>query len=248
MARMSIDDMLSRDPRITVLASILGWSRRETAGCLVMDVWPICYDQRTHLISERVLDAAAGHVGFAKAMVEAELAEMDRSGKIHVRGARERIEYLERKRDSGRLGGIKSAESRLNDPKQTSSTGGSTPQARRNPPSPASAPDHSPAPPPVSDRIPAPPSTKSERRKCRLPADWVPRDEERRSAVARGLDCDAEAIAFRDWHDSKGEPHLDWDAAFRTWLRNAVKFGRASKTKNQTGFDAVMRIANGDDE
>lgn len=157
VARMSIDDMVGRDPRITVLAKLLGWSRRETLGCLVGEVWPITYDQRTHLISERVIDAAAGHEGFAAAMIEADLAARDRSGKVRVGGAKERVEYLNHKTRAGRQGGIKSAESRNKDPKQTPSTGGSTPQARGNPPvpdpSPASAPD------PVPDRERGAPAT-----------------------------------------------------------------------------------------
>lgn len=166
MARMSIDDMLGRDPRITVLASILGWSRRETAGCLVLDVWPICYDQRTHIVSERIIDAAAGVAGFAKAMVESELAHLDRSGKIRIRGARERIEYLERKSNAGRQGGLKSAEARGKytkqtastsqaNVKQTSSTSGTSAQAPRNPSATASVPPSAPV--PASDPPPAPP-------------------------------------------------------------------------------------------
>jgi hypothetical protein len=151
MARMSIDDMVCRDPRITVLASLVGWSRRETVGCLVLDIWPICYDQRTWLVSERVIDAAAAHIGFAAALIEAELAVRDRSGRVRIKGAKERIEYLERKSAAGRQGGLNSAESRRNAPKHSSSTTGSTPQAPRNPPvpdpSPPSAPD--PVPPPV---------------------------------------------------------------------------------------------------
>lgn len=141
MARMSVDDMVARDPRITLLASQLKWSRRETVGCLIADVWPICYDQRTWLLSERVIDAAAGQDGFAKALIECELATVDRSGKVCIKGAKERIKYLDHKTAAGREGGLKSAESRRKTPKQTSSNGGSTPQAAGNPPvpSPASA-------------------------------------------------------------------------------------------------------------
>jgi hypothetical protein len=152
MARMSIDDMVARDPRITVLAKLIGWSRRETLGCLVGDVWPITYDQRTHLISERVIDAAAGLDGFAKAMVEAELATRDRSGKVRIGGAKERIKYLDKKTRAGREGGLKSAESRRKASKQTSSSGGSTPQAAGNPP----VPDPSPVPVPDPSPVPVP--------------------------------------------------------------------------------------------
>jgi len=30
--------------------------------------------------------------------------------------------------------------------------------------------------------------------------------------------------AFRDYHTSKGSTFKDWDAAFRTWIRNAARF------------------------
>ncbi len=150
MARMSIDDKICRDPRITVLAATLGWSRRETVGCLMLDVWPLCYDQETHLISERLIDAAVGHPGFAVAMLDSELASRDRSGKLLIRGAKERIEYLSHKKKAGREGGLKSAEVRGKGPKQTSSNRGSTPQAAGNPSVPDSAPD------PVPDSAPVP--------------------------------------------------------------------------------------------
>lgn len=156
MARMSIDDKVCRDPRITVLAEALGWTRRETLGCLIADVWAICYDQETHLVSERIIDAAAGLEGFAKTMIECELATRDRSGKVLIKGAKERIEYLDHKRRAGREGGLKSAERRTKPPKQTSSISPSRPQAAGNPPVPdpvpASAPDLVLAPPPAQKK------------------------------------------------------------------------------------------------
>jgi len=155
MARMSVDDSVARDPRITLLASVLGWTRREVVGCLVCDVWPICYDQKTWLVSERVVDAAAAHVGFAAALIECELATRDRSGRVQIKGAKERIKYLEDKSSAGRQGGLKSAESRRKAPKQTSSTDGSTPQAARNPPSPSPVPDPSSVLVPDPDPAPA---------------------------------------------------------------------------------------------
>lgn len=140
VARMSVDDMVGRDPRVRLLAKSLGWSMRETVGCLVMDVWPICYDQMTHLISERVIDAAADREGFAALLIEAELAHRDRSGKVYVAGAKKRIEYLAAKHRAGSEGGRKSAERRTKEPKQTSSTRGSTAQAAGNPPVPDNLP------------------------------------------------------------------------------------------------------------
>jgi hypothetical protein len=68
--------------------------------------------------------------------------------------------------------------------------------------------------------------SKPAKRKTALPADWSPRSEEREKAVSTGLNCDTEVDAFRDHHSAKGTLMLDWNAAFRTWLRNAVKFAR----------------------
>jgi hypothetical protein len=63
------------------------------------------------------------------------------------------------------------------------------------------------------------------KRKRRLPDDWAPNDTHRRIAGEIGVDSDREAIQFGDHHRAKGTVMLDWDAAFRTWLRNAKKFG-----------------------
>ena len=38
------------------------------------------------------------------------------------------------------------------------------------------------------------------------------------------LDLDDQFDAFVDFHTAKGSVFKDWDAAFRTWCRNAVKF------------------------
>lgn len=64
-----------------------------------------------------------------------------------------------------------------------------------------------------------------------LPAGWQPTDRERGIAQETGVNCDREAEAFRDHHSAKGSRFVDWDAAFRTWLRNATKF-QAGKRNN----------------
>ena len=43
-------------------------------------------------------------------------------------------------------------------------------------------------------------------------------------AKGYGLNVHKEFAAFRDHHVAKGSIFRDWDAAFRNWLRNAVKF------------------------
>lgn len=75
-----------------------------------------------------------------------------------------------------------------------------------------------------------------------LPADWSPRSEEREKAISSGLNCDAEAEQFRDHHSARGSRFQDWDAAFRTWLRNAVKFSAGRQGALPVQATQIRRI------
>lgn len=143
MARMSIDDKFPRDPRVRRLAARLGWSRQQAMGALI-DVFAICYDRETDLLPAVDVDVAAEQPGFADLMFEVDLAEQVR-GRVRIRGAKERIKYLDKKVEAGRVGGLKSAETRRNKAKQNRSTL----QAPVNPPDPV--PDVVPDPVPVPD-------------------------------------------------------------------------------------------------
>lgn len=146
MARLSVDAELGRDTRLEDLAEFCGWSKRETAGCLQLDIWPLCYDRVTPNIPARDLERAAarGAVspvlhpgGFVGALIAARLGrpstrhdthfvwikkdktelvlpwkDVEWRDRIYVTGAAERIAYLVKSEESGRTGGIKSAESR----------------------------------------------------------------------------------------------------------------------------------------
>ncbi len=68
-------------------------------------------------------------------------------------------------------------------------------------------------------------STDSTRR-CRLPSDWRPNAQHEAFAAHHGLDLGHEVDQFRDYHAARGSLMLDWDAALRTWLRNAIKFAK----------------------
>lgn len=57
-----------------------------------------------------------------------------------------------------------------------------------------------------------------------LPEGWQPNDGHRTYAETNCLIIDEEAAGFRDHHQARGSTMKDWDAAFRTWLRNGVKF------------------------
>lgn len=103
MARMSIDDSAGRDPRVKRLGRALGWSRRETLGAL-FDVWSLCYDRLTPFLPAEDVNAQADHDGAVAAMVEVGLATEHPEG-VRIAGATERIDYLLKCREAGRMGG-----------------------------------------------------------------------------------------------------------------------------------------------
>jgi hypothetical protein len=54
-----------------------------------------------------------------------------------------------------------------------------------------------------------------------------------------GLDLDAETENFLDHHRAKGSTFKSWDAAWRTWMRNAVKFSQRPALRAVSGSDYV---------
>lgn len=73
------------------------------------------------------------------------------------------------------------------------------------------------------------PDIGAQRRK-RVQADWWPDDNGIAFASERQISPDLEVPRFRDHHIAKGSLMVDWAAAWRTWVQNAVKF-RADKPK-----------------
>jgi len=67
-------------------------------------------------------------------------------------------------------------------------------------------------------------TTPTRKRAAQLPSDWQPNDTHRIFAANNSLNLEAEVEQFTDHHRAKGSTMKDWDAAFRTWLRNAVKW------------------------
>ncbi|MBF6189512.1 hypothetical protein IU482_30330 [Nocardia farcinica] len=88
-----------------------------------------------------------------------------------------------------------------------------------------------------------------------LPDDWKPNDTHNRICQELGLSTEQarmELENFRDHARSRGSRYRDWDAAFRTWLRNTTKFDRkprrrpdavaaAEKLKHNPDPDALRR-------
>jgi len=59
-----------------------------------------------------------------------------------------------------------------------------------------------------------------------IPDRFALSDSLREAMMVRhpSLELDEQVDAFVDFHTAKGSVFRDWDAAFRTWCRNAVKF------------------------
>lgn len=163
MARMSIDDKLLRDPRAIRLGRVFGWRRQEAVGRL-MDVFALAYDRERDVIAAADIDIAAEQEGFAKAMIDVDLGEQTRSG-IRIKGAADRILYLQNKHEAARAGGIKSGETRRKKAEHKTKHRFDFGEARANPPDPV--PDLPPD--PVPDDLPDPPYplARASRRKAR---------------------------------------------------------------------------------
>lgn len=57
-----------------------------------------------------------------------------------------------------------------------------------------------------------------------LPDDFVPNENAEQLAGELGLLLSHEQDAFDGHHKANGSSFMDWQAAFRTWLRNSAKF------------------------
>lgn len=154
MARMSIDDKLLRDPRAIHLGQKYGWNRYEAVGRLTC-VYAICYDREIDVLRAVDIDTAAEQPGLSDAMIEVGLAVAVRGG-VRIKGAKERIKYLTAKAEAGKIGGVKSGESRRNRREAKRSTASQAHEASANPPDPV--PDVVPDPAPVPDQIQIPDS------------------------------------------------------------------------------------------
>lgn len=65
-------------------------------------------------------------------------------------------------------------------------------------------------------------------RSCVIPTDFPLSDSLRSWAIKAGptLNITVELDQFKDYHLAKGSLMKNWDAAFRTWIRNAIKFSK----------------------
>ena len=67
------------------------------------------------------------------------------------------------------------------------------------------------------------------KRATQRPSDWKPNQKHIAMAAQLELNLDNELEQFTDYHDAKGSAFKDWDASFRSWLRNAAKWGKSRR-------------------
>lgn len=70
-------------------------------------------------------------------------------------------------------------------------------------------------------------------RRQRLPDDFFPDQTGITKATESGITVASELERFKDYHRGKGTTMLDWQAAWRTWVNNAVKFGAKNGHSNR---------------
>jgi len=157
VARMSIDDMILRDPRVLRLAALCGIGRHDAIGRLLA-VFAITYDRVSDVIDCADVDIAAEVECFAEHMITVNLGVRVREG-VRIRGAKKRIKYLNDLAGAASEAGRKSGESRrkkANEKRTAPFTSGTATVQKSNgatnPVSPDTVPDPSPsaptAPPP----------------------------------------------------------------------------------------------------
>lgn len=73
------------------------------------------------------------------------------------------------------------------------------------------------------------------KKKTRLTDDFLPNETGMRYASDREVDAGTEVQSFKNHHQSKGNTFLDWQAAWRTWCDNAVKFRQSRAPASGAG-------------
>lgn len=85
---------------------------------------------------------------------------------------------------------------------------------------------------------------KPKKRASQIPEGFAPNDKHQALASELGVNLDHELAQFVDHHTAKGSTFKDWDAALRTWIRNAAKFAAGKPPPNRRP-SAHHNIGNG---
>ena len=80
--------------------------------------------------------------------------------------------------------------------------------------------------------------TQTNSRKTSVPDSWQPEPNTIRQLQGKypKIDVPDQVDTFVDYHRSKGSKFVDWDAAFRNWIRNAEKYRRENAGEKAGGW------------
>lgn len=232
--RVNVDSHALTDPRIKKLGLRLGCDWREALG-RILSVWMLTYDRKNTKLDREDIDIAAEKVGFADAMVAVDLA-IEVGGKLHIRGAKERIEFLKKQQYNAVKGGrpknptvFEKKPNGLPEPNPTVSQTKTLLSTLSLPLSQSLSLSQDQALGLVPREARQKPKPKPRAKLSVRSESWAPGDRHREKAKRLGLDCEHETERFKNFHDSKANLFADWDKAFHTWLDGALNFSRPAK-------------------
>ncbi len=79
---------------------------------------------------------------------------------------------------------------------------------------------------PSSGPIAGKPARQREKARTKIPEDWYPDIPRTDTAAGRGIDVPTEVRKFVNHHTAKGNLMANWEAAWETWVDNAIEFQR----------------------
>ena len=83
------------------------------------------------------------------------------------------------------------------------------------------------------------------KRKTQISSDFFPDETGVEKVEQANLSLAIELNRFRDYHTAKGSVMADWQAAWRTWVGNAVKFRGQSNATNANSRESVIAAFTG---
>ena len=84
-------------------------------------------------------------------------------------------------------------------------------------------------------------------KRSRIDDEWQPDAKDKDFAESLGVDWTTEGPAFADHHAMHGNLMADWHAAWRTWCRRCVQYGRATGQRIMPLFSVVAAADRDDD-
>lgn len=228
-ANVTIAFTVWSDSRFAFLADELGCDIDTAIGRMAR-LWSECTDLETDTPHPAVVCGCLKSAHAVKALIKANLAA-EEGDSVRIKGCRERINWLKKRREAAKAGGQRSAEQRSSAAQAHAKPSAQAPAQRlleQNQPSaqPGAHPSGTQVLRDSGIQVSSNPGTQElslvqRKRSQRLSQDWVPSEAHRQLATKLSLSADTQAAMFRDHYLANGKTMADWNAAFNNWLRRA---------------------------